>query len=316
MGDFDQNIFTQMRLCSFDLECPDFQIDFKEKGDQKPLLLYKLDNGIEAYFVVPSSKDYFLTMRYEGEKYKLAKQAVMNGSIGKFVFYLLLIALISVLFSLYALSPMKRAIVLIEEFIKDILHDFNTPMSSIILNSALLESDDKNRQNIFRIQQSAQQILRLEENLKSYLGELQTQKEIFDLVEMLRQEQKCLQKVYSAINWKIEGETIKLYTSKVAFSRIISNILENAAKYNKRKGNITIKIDSKNRSMKIIDTGLGIENPEKIFERFYSEHDRGTGIGLHIVKKLAKELNILIEVESSIGKGSSFQLSLKELTNR
>jgi hypothetical protein len=249
ISDLDQKIFTQMRLCSFDLKCPDFKIDFKEKGDKKPLFLYDIDGGLEAYFSVPTSKEYFISISYPAKNYKGKKDKIFKENSYKFLLFLVLVAVLSVLFSFYALYPMKKAFTTIEEFIKDILHDFNTPISSIVLNSSLLESDNKNRQKILRIQQSAQSILSLEENLRTYLQELKTQKEEFDLTILIIQKQKSLQKIYPDIEWEIDNKTLKLNANKNAFYRILSNLLVNAAKYNKPKGKIITKINPKNRTL-------------------------------------------------------------------
>jgi len=316
ISDLDQKIFTQMRLCSFDLVCPKFQIDFKEKGDKKPLFLYDIDGGLEAYFSVPNSKKYFLNISYPAKNYKDKKNKIFKENIYKFLLFLALVALLSILFSFYALYPMKKAFTTIEEFIRDILHDFNTPISSIVLNSSLLESDDKNRQKVLRIQQSAQSILSLEENLRAYLQELKTQKEEFDLTTLIIQKQKSLQKIYPDIQWEIDTKTLKLKANKNAFSRILSNLLVNAAKYNKKNGKIITKINTKKKTLQIIDTGIGIKNPNKVFDRFYTENKRGTGIGLHIVKKLCEELKTEIVVTSSKDIGTTFTLYLSPLTKR
>ncbi len=69
-----------------------------------------------------------------------------------------------------------------------------------------------------------------------------------------------------------------------------------------------------NSVLYIEDTGKGIKNPSKVFERFYKEQERGIGIGLHIVKKLCEELGIEITLQSEIGQGTSFFLNLKPLT--
>lgn len=316
INDLDQKILSQMRLCSFDLVCPDFNIDFKEKGDKKPLFIYEVDDGLEAYFSVPTSKDYFLSITYPAKNYKAKKAKIFQEDSYKFLFFLIVVALLSLLFSFYSLYPMKKAFRTIEEFIKDILHDFNTPISSIVLNSSLLESDLKNQQKILRIQQSAQSILALEENLRAYLQELKTQKEDFDLTTLITQKQKNIQKIYPQVKWEIDSQTLKLKANKNAFSRILSNLLVNAAKYNKPEGKIITKINPKKKTLQIIDTGVGIKNPKKVFDRFYTENERGTGIGLHIVKKLCEELNIQIDVTSSKGHGSTFTLYLDTLTKR
>ncbi|MFZ2890928.1 sensor histidine kinase, partial [Sulfuricurvum sp.] len=93
-------------------------------------------------------------------------------------------------------------------------------------------------------------------------------------------------------------------------------LLSNAAKYNKHDGSVMITIDSRGNKFHIQDTGKGIAYPEKIFERFYKEHERGLGIGLHIVKKFCNELKIPINVESKISNGTIFTLDIESLIKR
>jgi signal transduction histidine kinase len=63
----------------------------------------------------------------------------------------------------------------------------------------------------------------------------------------------------------------------------------------------------------IRDNGKGIKNTAKIFDRFYKEHERGLGIGLHIVKKLCDTMHISIYVKSTLGSGSLFTLNFQAL---
>jgi signal transduction histidine kinase len=314
INELNEKIFTQMRLCSFDLKCPDFKIDFKVKDNKKPLFLYTLDNKLEAYFALPNSQAYFLSISYPEKKYKNKKNIILKKSVINLLLILFVLAMLSTLFSFYALHPMKKALITIEEFIKDILHDFNTPISSIVLNSSLLEKDEKNSEKVYRIQQSTKNILSLQENLKVCLLELKTQQDSFDLRRLIIQKQKSLKKIYPNISWKIDRRSLKITTNKEAFSRIIINILTNATKYNKYKGKIIIKIDRKHKTLTITDTGIGIKQPHKVFDRFYTENKEGTGIGMHIVKKLCEELKVDIEVVSEKDKGSSFTLYLNKLT--
>jgi signal transduction histidine kinase len=312
--DLKQDIFAQMRVCSFNLECPDFKIDFKDKDIGKPLFLYEIDGTLEAYFLVPTSNKYLLSITYPVKSYENKRSKILKENIFRFLLYLIIVAVLSVLFSFYALYPMKEALMTIDEFIKDILHDFNTPISSIVLNSSLLESDLKNREKISRIQQSTQNILSLQDNLKSYLTGLQTQKESFEVSTLIAKKQKSLQKIYPDIKWELDKTVLNITTNKAAFDRVISNLLSNAAKYNKKDGIIRIKIDAKSKNISIEDTGVGIKDHKKIFKRFYTEGKRGTGIGLHIVQKLCEELEIGIKVTTKIDKGSCFSLNLSKLT--
>jgi signal transduction histidine kinase len=72
--------------------------------------------------------------------------------------------------------------------------------------------------------------------------------------------------------------------------------------------NPTISIRFYNNTLTITDNGKGMKYPEKIFERSYSESQNGHGIGMHIVHRLSEELNINIQVKSSINNGTTIKL--------
>jgi two-component system phosphate regulon sensor histidine kinase PhoR len=103
---------------------------------------------------------------------------------------------------------------------------------------------------------------------------------------------------------------------------IVSNIVENAIKYNKENGSIFIScVESKNDVELIIeDTGIGMEskNIDKIFNRFYREdesHNRkksGSGLGLNIVKQISEIINAKISVESVVDQGTKFTIKLNK----
>jgi signal transduction histidine kinase len=107
---------------------------------------------------------------------------------------------------------------------------------------------------------------------------------------------------------------MQITSNEDAITRIVDNLISNAGKYNTSHGSVTLTIDPDVQQLAISDTGKGIHHPEKVFDRFYKEHERGLGIGLHIVKKLCDQLSIPIKVESTLGKGSRFLLDLHRLT--
>ena len=109
---------------------------------------------------------------------------------------------------------------------------------------------------------------------------------------------------------------------------MLHNLVENAIKYNKKGGHVTVKIEKKHQPPKktdsvilsVADTGIGIpkNEQERIFERFYridksrSKESGGTGLGLSIVKHGAKYHDAQINLQSQEGKGSTFTIIFKQ----
>lgn len=111
-----------------------------------------------------------------------------------------------------------------------------------------------------------------------------------------------------------------LFVDGFDISQLIDNLLDNAIKYTKDHGLITITLESdgEKATLRVSDNGLGIseEDQQRIFERFYrvdkarAQSLGGTGLGLSIVRNIAEKHNGTIKVESTIGVGSSFTFCL------
>lgn len=101
-----------------------------------------------------------------------------------------------------------------------------------------------------------------------------------------------------------------------AVTKLISNLLTNASKYTKDKVILSCIVQPEQHTfvIKVTDNGIGISKDEqrKIFKPFYQAMDNkpGTGIGLSIVSSIVELHNGCIEVESEVGKGSSFSVTL------
>ncbi len=309
----DDKLFSEMRVCSYDLQCEQFTIDFVPKQKQVNYTLYKDSDGLSSYFPIPGSNDFVMQIHLEQGQYERKVDQRKKEAYLQFLGTMFIVFALSALFSLYVLYPLRNALVLTQEFIKDILHDFNTPLGALRLNSAMLKREIGENTKVDRIEKSVQSVLDLQENLRAYLHNHEQQKETFSLKLLAKERVALLEKSFANIHFLVEIDDIKLHTNKPAFQRLLDNLLSNAAKYNKDNGSVTLKFDPLTHSLKIIDTGKGIKNPKRIFERFYKEQERGIGIGLHIVKKLCEELNIKISVESQVGRGTTVTLALKHL---
>ena len=312
----DEDIFNKMKICSFELKCEEFSLDFVKKSDELLYTLYKSDDLLYSYFNIAKSDSFVMKFTLTKDAYLKEIQEIKTDFLLRYFLISIVIFIVSSLFSLYALNPLRSALILTEEFIKDILHDFNTPLSSLRLNAYMLKKEIGENSKILRIEKSVESVLNLQENLRSYLENEVHEKEIFSLKKLIDERVIFINGLYQKIEFKSDVKDIKLNCNKDAFSRIIDNILTNAAKYNKKGGLVSVSNQESDNILQVQDTGKGIQNPHKIFNRFYKEHERGLGIGLHIVKKLSDELNIKISIDSEIGKGTTFYLNISSLTLR
>ncbi|WP_331775115.1 sensor histidine kinase [Sulfurospirillum sp. 1612] len=225
------------------------------------------------------------------------------------IILLLLFALLSFRLAKNALKPLEKSITTLDKFAKDLIHDLNTPVTSIKLNMKLLEKqlDAKENKAIQRLNKSVQTISELHENLTILLEEetFQMQKtNLFPIVQEIVQIQEPL---YPHLNFKIEFSSFEAKVNPKAMKQILQNIIANACKYNKKHGYIKIYVS--HNALYIQDGGSGIKEPEKIFDRSYSGK-QSSGIGLDIVKRLAYAMKIQIQVQSN-HEGSIFILTMR-----
>ncbi len=160
----------KMKLCSYSLDCPQYQFDFIPKNSRIQTDTLYEEPTPTIYFNVPTVKKYLLKISLSNEKYQELKSNVKYVLIKKFLIYALIIAIISFLLSLYTLWPLKKALRLNDEFIKDILHDINTPLSTILINFKLLKREYGNNRKIERIESGIDTILSMQNNLKTFLN--------------------------------------------------------------------------------------------------------------------------------------------------
>ena len=228
------------------------------------------------------------------------------------VLLLALFAILSYFLSVRALKPMQEAITKLDNFSKDLIHDLNTPITSILLNMKLLDAKDEFRDNkpLCRIKRSVEDIGELHNNLTVLLQEetmIIREENIFDIVNEVVLTHK---KIYKDISFEVEKTELFEKINRDAFKQVIVNLISNACKYNKKSG--YIKVYTKNRTLYIEDSGVGIQNTENIFERSYKEHTSGHGIGLDIVKRLCDAMQMKILVASTLGVGTTISLHFKD----
>ena len=177
----------------------------------------------------------------------------------------------------------------------------------------------KSEKNIQRLYISAKRVSKLYNDLTYLFLEDNSNrtKKILEISKYIKEELDYYKVIASqkkiTINCKLDNS--KTYINEDDLKRLFSNLISNAIKYNKIGGKIDIEL--KNNRLKIIDTGIGIQKSkiEDIFKRYYraNSNSGGFGMGLSIVKKIADENGIKIDLNSKKGE-TTFILTFKPTT--
>ena len=210
-----------------------------------------------------------------------------------------------------------------DEFISNITHEMNTPLTSIRGYAELLNAggmNEKQKKNAYAtIMAQSDRLTNLiaciinyseidSENLPSYEVDFSTLAR--HTLEALRPE---AEKHGVTLNVEI-ADGVKISSRHELLTELLGNLTRNAIRYNKQGGSVTVSLDGK--SLAVADTGIGIaeENLDKIFDRFFTvdkSHDGkngGFGLGLAVVKKICRKSGWKLSVESKKGEGSKFTI--------
>jgi len=306
----NSTLLAQMKEYNFNFKGDKFDATIvKRDKDKKVEHLYIDKNEVYSLFYISKKSKNLLKIIYPIKKYKDDLKKIQYKIGALYIISLIVIFFLSLLYAYYALKPMKKAIVLIEDFLKDVIHDINTPITTILLNTKYLKKKNPSDE-LDRIEMSANRILSLYKNFEVEIRGFHPQKNRFDIYEVIKERVEYFKKLYPDIEIFVEGEAFEYEMDRDAFVRIIDNLISNSCKYRSAKNpKVHIKIVGKNIIIK--DNGIGIKNPSMVFERFYKESERGLGIGMSIVKKLCDELDIDISVKSIVGFGTTVELTLK-----
>ncbi|MDG6243519.1 MAG: ATP-binding protein [Methanolobus sp.] len=220
------------------------------------------------------------------------------------------------------------------EFIANMSHELRTPLNSVIgFSQVLLEGvfgdlNNKQKKYVFNILNSGNHLLDVINNIldisKIESGNMIFEPEKIDLHKtitdvILSMELMIMKK---SIDFKFNNEckNVEIFADKLKLKQIMYNLLNNAVKFTPKNGKLWIDCKKKGDNIKISvsDSGIGIpaNEQELIFDPFKqvsSSSNRaygGTGLGLSIVKYYVKMHSGEIRVESEVGKGSTFTVTI------
>ena len=214
-----------------------------------------------------------------------------------------------------------------QEFTANVSHELKTPLQSILNSAQLLQSglvkQEDNAKFTGYICSEAERLLNLINDVirLSQLDESgEFPKESVDLYAVCSQVLQSLLPAADQRNITVEllGEhAVIIGVQRLAYE-LIYNLCDNAIRYNKDGGKVTVTVGKDSLTVK--DTGIGIpkEHQARIFERFYrvdKSHSRetgGTGLGLSIAKHAAQRLGAQIEMDSTVGEGTGIQVIFRK----
>jgi signal transduction histidine kinase len=241
------------------------------------------------------------------------------------IYYFTALVMISIVLLLFLFSflllknfskPFEELNQQLDNFIKDSMHEINTPLSIINLNADLFANKYGDNKYLQRMK-SASKTLATIYNDMDYLvkqGRVEYKYQEIDFADFIGNRVDYFQEIANLKNIKLKISLEKecyCNFSKTKLQRIVDNTISNAIKYshNKSQVQVTLFKDNKGITFSVQDYGVGIENVDKIFSRYYRENEAkgGFGIGLNIVKEIIDEEHIELNVNSVLNEGTTFE---------
>jgi two-component system, OmpR family, phosphate regulon sensor histidine kinase PhoR len=220
------------------------------------------------------------------------------------------------------------------DFINNMTHEFKTPLATISLAVDALKNDKvkgNEEKTSYFTNIIKEENKRMNKQVETILQAALLDKQAVELNLKKLSANDLITSALNNINLQVEEKNGKLevlfgaendmiMADDVHFTNLISNLLDNAVKYSKE--NLQIKLSTQNTNqqlrIKIEDNGIGMskETSGRIFEKFYRAHTgnihnvKGFGLGLSYVKTMVDAHHATIKVESVLGKGSTFLISM------
>lgn len=291
----------------------DPRFSFELKTQYKPWYeknVMRREGDFFVYEAPTQRPNEFLVIKKSTQHYDDVRQSLLLKISVTVIILLGIFSLISWRLARESIRPLKEMIGSLDNFIKNLVHDLNTPATSILLNAKLLrtKSGKNDIKRIERIESSTSEILSLYSNLSILLKEHKIESKQQDIVTVIRHVAERFKELYPAITFRLKLPRTSIQTiERQAFEQILNNLLANSCKYSHAQSPF-IEIRVQDNRLEIEDNGVGMEHPEKVFERLYSEHTQGHGIGMHIVHRLTQLMDMDIRFDSKKNIGTRVTL--------
>jgi two-component system, OmpR family, sensor kinase len=275
---------------------------------------YYID-GSQAYLTIKLPKQ-----RYFGADYLILTNTISYAPIYmKIAMILLSISIVVFFLSMLFLNrfakPFKALNEQLDNFIKDSIHEINTPLAIINVNIDLYNRKNEPNKYFQRIKAATKVLSNIYDDMDYLIkyNRVDYEDETINFSQFIKERIEYFIDVAKMKNIYIEmdlEENISIQMNSKKLRKIVDNNISNAIKYSFEDKSIQVKLYTKEDEcyLSVIDSGIGIKNVEKIFTRYYREDKSkgGFGIGLNIVKSIIDEYNITLEIDSKPKVGTVF----------
>ena len=219
------------------------------------------------------------------------------------------------------------------EFVGMVAHELRAPLTAVdaylsVLEEGYVQNKEKQDAIIKRSKQRLAALMELVDDLLKVtsMGEGVLRREITlqRIEEILKEVLQLMQPLADRNSVRLEVQApaylCDVHGDREELTRLFGNLVNNAVKYNKKDGSVSIAVEQEGPYVKvaIADTGIGMtkDTLTRLFSEFFREKRKetkgiaGTGLGLHIVKNIVDFYNGRIEVKSELDKGSTFTVWL------
>jgi len=221
-------------------------------------------------------------------------------------------------------------------FVSMASHEFRTPLSSVLSSASLIakytttEQQPNRDKHVNRIKESVKHLNDLLEDFLSLgkldEGKIGAQFGVFNLPETVHDtidEVRGMVKAGQEIKYSHQGENM-VYSDRKLLKNILINLISNALKFSDENAivDITTNVQDDNAKLSVSDKGIGIseEDQEHLFSSFFRGKNainiQGTGLGLHIVKRYTDLIGGSINLQSTLGKGTTISLTIPVNNNQ
>ncbi|MFT3909531.1 MAG: HAMP domain-containing sensor histidine kinase [Ferruginibacter sp.] len=232
------------------------------------------------------------------------------------------------------LQQQKKLTAIKNEFIANITHELKTPIATVSVaieamkNFDALQSPERTQEYLDISANELQRLSLLVDKVLSLSkferNEIEIKKEPFDLVQLIQEVIDSMklqfEKQKAVTSLQLQGTNFNIKADQRHISSVLYNLLDNALKYSLEEPRIHVQVIDQSTyiEIRVSDNGIGIphEYNRKIFEQFFrvpsgDKHNiKGYGLGLSYVNYIVGNHHGSIEVESELGKGSTFIVKL------